>query len=71
MKVLAIHSLFSEELLTQLPINYRFMVKTDASTFAENYEGRRFSRSARHHSQAYIGTAPGKPVSNLVLQDYL
>lgn len=71
MKVLAIHSLFSEELLTQLPINYRFMVKTDASTFAENYGGRRFSRSAQHHAQVYISTAPGKPVSNLVLQDYL
>lgn len=70
MNVLDIHSLFSEELLMQLPINYRFMVKTDASTFEENYEGRRFSRSAQHHSQAYICTEPAKPISNLVMQDY-
>jgi hypothetical protein len=70
MKVLGIGSVFSEEVLMRLPINYRFMVEVDSSTFGENYEGRRFSVSARHQAKNYLCVAPSKPVSSIVVQDY-
>lgn len=71
MNVLGFDTVFGEELLQQLPVNYRFMAKIEASSFRENYTGRRFSRSARHQSQNYLCAAPGKPVSSLVVHEYL
>ncbi len=70
MKIIGVGSVFSEEALAVLPINYRFMMRVDPATFQENYEGRRFSTSARHQSRSYLCAPPGKPVSSIVVQDY-
>lgn len=69
MKTLGIESLFSEEQLARLPLNYQFMTKVAAHTFQENYAGRRFSASTRHQSKNHIGVVPGKPVSHLIIRE--
>lgn len=71
MKVIGVDSIFSEEVLSELPINYRFMTKVESSTFGEHYEGRRFSQSVRHQSNKYLTVRAYKPMSNIVAQDYL
>jgi hypothetical protein len=71
MRVIGIGSVFADDLLVRLPIGYRFMVQIAADSFGENYVGKRFSASAQHQSRNYRCVAPNKPVSSLVVQDYL
>ena len=71
MRIIGIGSVFTDELLVELPIGYRFMVQIAADSFGENYVGKRFSTSAQLQSRNYRCVVPKKPVSNLVTQDYL
>ena len=59
---------FSEELLINIPIGYRFMVQTETNHIGELYKTVRFSSSNKHQSNQYTNIPSYKPLSNLILQ---
>jgi hypothetical protein len=70
MKIKGITTIFSEELLAQLPPTYRFLVRIESSTFKEHFNGYRFSRSNRHFAKQYINANAYKPLSEIIYQDF-
>jgi hypothetical protein len=67
MKEKEIDTLFSEQLLQKVSVNYRFMVKWETKDIDELYNTARFSQSHLHRSPEYITYGPCKPVSNVCL----
>jgi hypothetical protein len=69
MKNVEIDTLFPN-LVDKLPVNYRFMVKMEASNFEENYDKYRFSQSVRHFAGEYINAGSYKPLSDIIVQSF-
>jgi hypothetical protein len=70
MNIKGIETIFSDELLNQLPPTYRFLVRIESSTFKEHFIGYRFSESHQHFSKKYINANAYKPFSEIVYQDF-
>ncbi len=70
MKIKGSGSPFAEDLLTQLPVNYRYMAQIETHTFVEHHIGVRFSSSQPHQSRAFRLVELYKPVSTIIYQDY-
>lgn len=70
MKVTGNNTIFSESLLQKAPINYRYMVEIETSSFNEDAPGYRFSKSHRHSSKAFINANCYKPISDIIFQNF-
>jgi hypothetical protein len=71
MKLKGNGTLFPEDLLEKLPINYRYLTMIKSDTFQENYVGYRFSKSLKHSAKEFINAQGYKPISDIILQDII
>lgn len=69
MKSLGTGSVFADEIIELLPVNYRFMTIIETSSFREHYNESRFSTSKRYFSKKYINSSSYKPLSEIIYQD--
>ncbi|PSL44653.1 hypothetical protein CLV51_10525 [Chitinophaga niastensis] len=62
-------SIFPEEVLEELSVNYRYMVQELANKQGELNLGQRFSTSDIHRTSDYMTVRLYKPISNIYLSE--
>ncbi|QNK62322.1 hypothetical protein H7F33_17530 [Pedobacter sp. PAMC26386] len=60
-----------EEIVKQLPLNYRYIKKLEVALTTELKQGKRFSISNFHYSGQYLTAETYKPISNIFISDLI
>jgi hypothetical protein len=66
-----VKSIFSEEVLKQIPVFYRKMTEFETKNVGELKTNARFSSSENHYSDYYLQYLPSKPVADLDISELL
>jgi uncharacterized protein with ATP-grasp and redox domains len=61
-------TIFSEKILSELPVTYRQMYVTETKNVGELYLKSVFSKSKKHFSNDYQMYISGKPISNFSIK---
>lgn len=65
------NSVFDELVLERVPIYLQHLTKINENQTDEFYAGFGFSESTRHQSACYINTPLYKPVSTVLMEDFI